>query len=100
MSPVDGLKSSSDVEISKRRPKKSLSATLLLMLLAPVVPLLILSIAALVYQWDMQVREAHQSIAETALLASIAVDREIDRSRAMLETLAASELIDARDWRA
>lgn len=70
------------------------------MLVAPVIPLLVLFAAATSYEWIKQREQVYNSLADTALAISVAVDREIDRSKAILETLAASELIDAKDWRA
>jgi PAS domain S-box-containing protein len=81
------------------RRQRSLRTILALMLFALVAPLLILGAVALSYQWQSQTKQVYDSLADTASVISVAVDREIDRSRSILETLAASELIDAQQWR-
>jgi PAS domain S-box-containing protein len=83
-----------------RGSRRSLRTILVLMLSALVAPLLILGAVALTFQWQSQTKQVYQSLTDTASAISVAVDREIYRSRAILETLAASELIDAQQWRA
>jgi PAS domain S-box-containing protein len=85
---------------SSRRSRRSLRRTLLLMLFAPVAPLLVVCAAAVWYQWQSQIELVYESLTNAANTIAVAVDREIDHSKAVLETLAASRLIDARDWRA
>lgn len=71
-----------------------------MMLLGPAVPLLLLCAAAIWYQWRSNVEFVHDALMDSANVIAFALDRDAERSKAILETLAASQLIDARDWRA
>jgi len=82
------------------RKKRSLRSALLMMIFAPLIPVLALCVVTIWDQWDSHREEVSTSLLQTATTVSLAVDREIDRSKAILDTLAASELIDRQDWRA
>lgn len=78
----------------------SLRSYLLLLALAPLTLLVIVTAASIWVQYRQQSAMLVDGLRETAHAIALAVDRELDTGRAILETLAASELIDAADWRA
>jgi PAS domain S-box-containing protein len=80
--------------------KRSLRSALLLMIFAPLMSLLVVCGIAIYYEFQSQREETYASLLHTATTVSLAVDREIDRSKAILDTLAASDLIDEKNWRA
>ncbi|MGE5465731.1 MAG: PAS domain S-box protein, partial [Methanocella sp.] len=85
----------------ERHPRKrSLRAALLVMIFAPLTSLLLVCALAIWFEWQAQKNETYASLLHTATTVALIVDREIDRSKAILDTLAASELIDRQDWRA
>lgn len=77
-----------------------LKSHLVVLVLAAVLPLL--AFAAIIFRQHIQLqREAmNRGLLDTARALSLAVDREVRTARAMLETLAASPYLDAREFRA
>lgn len=84
---------------TRMRKKHSLRTTLLLMLLTAMGPLLLLGAASGWYQWQLAVKEVSVGLENTASAMALAIDGEIHRADSVLTTLAASELIDRKDWR-
>ena len=80
--------------------RRSLRSYLLLLALAPLTLLVIVTAAFVWTQYNQQRETVVAGLRETARAFALAVDRELDADRAVLDTLAASPLIDAADWRA
>lgn len=80
------------------RQRQSLRAALLWLMLAALVPLVLVAAAFLWIQWDMHRTTAMEGLRQRAQTLALAVDRELGVSLAILETLAASPEIDAKDW--
>ena len=84
--------------IASRLRPRTLNQALGLLLAAVIVPLLIGSLALLVVQARQERERAHDQLTILAETLVQAVDRELDNARAQLEVLAASPMMDARDW--
>ena len=78
---------------------RNLNQVLSLLLIFVTVPLLLGALALLVAQarHERQLTQTHLTALATALAQ--AVDRELDHGKAQLDVLAASSIIDRRDWR-
>ena len=79
---------------------RNLNQALGLLLFFVTVPLLLGALALLVAQARHERQLAQNQLSALAATLVQAVDREMDHGRAQLEVLAASSLIDQRDWRA
>ena len=78
---------------------KNLNQALGLLLLFVTVPLLLGALALLVSQARHERQLAQTQLTALAQTLLQAVDRELDHGKAQLEVLAASSVIDRRDWR-
>jgi PAS domain S-box-containing protein len=77
----------------------SLRTQLVLLVLAVVLPLLVLT--AVMFWRDVQLQRAalERGMKDTARALSLALDREVGKLHAVLETLAASPYLDSRDFK-
>ncbi|HMS80010.1 MAG TPA: hypothetical protein PKC20_10855, partial [Burkholderiaceae bacterium] len=81
----------------ERRPR-SLGGVLRGLLVAPLLPLAVVSGVLVWTQWSDRRAEVYEDLARDAASIRIAVDQEIEIGKAVLDTLGASALIDAGDW--
>jgi len=68
------------------------------LLVAPLLPLAVVSGVLVWTQWSDRRAEVYEDLARDAASIRIAVDQEIEIGKAVLDTLGASALIDAGDW--
>lgn len=83
-----------------RGHRLTLHAALHRQLLVLLLPLILATGVVLWQVWDAQRASIQQGLLSTAGALVLAVDREVAAGQAIVETLAASSLIDQRDWRA
>jgi hypothetical protein len=86
--------------LSNHKPRRfSLRTQLVLLVLAVVLPLLVL--AAVMFLRDVQFQRAalERGMKDTARALSLALDREVGKLHAVLETLAVSPSLDSRDFK-
>lgn len=79
--------------------RRSLHSYLFLLALAPLLLLIAVTMAFIWTQFKHQRETVINGLRDTARAFALAVDRELDTDRAVLETLSLSPLIDAADWR-
>ena len=86
--------------LANHKPRRfSLRTQLVLLVLAVVLPLLVL--AAVMFLRDVQFQRAalERGMKDTARALSLALDRDVGKLHAVLETLAASPSLDSRDFK-
>ena len=86
--------------LANHKPRRfSLRTQLVLLVLAVVLPLLVL--AGVMFLRDVQLQRAalERGMKDTARALSLALDREVGKLHAVLETLAASPNLDSRDFK-
>ena len=77
----------------------SLRRRLLALVLAPLLPLALATVALSWQSWHGQRDRIEETLLDTAVAVSLAVDRDVSIVRGQLDALAASRLIDDEDWR-
>ena len=86
--------------LANHKPRRfSLRTQLVLLVLAVVLPLLVL--AAVMFLRDLQFQRAalERGMKDTARALSLALDRDVGKLHAVLETLAAAPSLDSRDFK-
>ena len=78
----------------------SIRSHLILLVLAALLPVLILTGVMFWQHVNLQRAAVDRGMRDTARALSLAVDREIGQARAIVETLAASSYLDAKDFKA
>jgi len=78
--------------------QRSVRTHLILLVLAAVLPLLIFGALMIWQHGQLRYAAVEQGMRDTARALSLAVDREIGASKAVLETLAQSSHLDASDF--
>jgi signal transduction histidine kinase/CheY-like chemotaxis protein len=78
-------------------PPRGIGFYLIALILLAVVPLLVISGLLIWRHSELQRTAFEKSLLQTALALTVAVDRQLDSYRVMLETLAASEALAQRD---
>jgi PAS domain S-box-containing protein len=84
--------------IASRLRPRNLNQALGWLLASVMVPLLLGAIALLVVQWRQERELAQNHLTALAQTLIQSIDRELDHGRAQLEVIAASPMIDTRDW--
>ena len=80
------------------RVPRTLRGTLRWLLIAPLVPLALVSGVFVWTQWQASRAVVYTDLSRAAKSLARSVDQEVEIGKAVLDTLAASELIDRRDW--
>ncbi|HXV84546.1 MAG TPA: hypothetical protein VEG60_32250, partial [Candidatus Binatia bacterium] len=83
----------------RNRHKFSIRSQLIFLVLVAATPLLILSAVMFWRDVQLQRKSREQGMRDTVRALSLAVDREVGKARATLETLAASPYLDSEDFK-